>query len=372
MNSQTVLPGSTIGIIGGGQLGQMLAMSAKEMGYRVNVLDPNKYCPAASVANHFIQCAYDDVSGLTELAKKSNLLTYEFENVSASALKDIPISYSLPQGTDLLEITQDRVKEKQFLAQLKLPIASFSVIDTLEDLLDAIEVIGYPCVLKTTRGGYDGKGQVVIKSFADVEMAKGLLIQKCVLEEWLTFDKELSVIVAGNPQGEYVTFPCAENLHHQNILHQTIVPARVCQSVSSQASNLALEVAKKLHLTGVLAIEMFVVGQKVYINELAPRPHNSGHYSIEACDVSQFDLHIKGICGLPLASPNLLSSVVMVNVLGQHLEDSLELMLHHPTWHFHYYGKEQPQFGRKMGHITILSEDITYVLTALKKTTIWN
>ncbi|TLG81435.1 5-(carboxyamino)imidazole ribonucleotide synthase [Vagococcus zengguangii] len=372
MNKHVILPGAAIGIIGGGQLGQMLAMSAKEMGYRVNVLDPNEHCPASCLADTFIHCAYDNVCGLTQLANCSDILTYEFENVSAEALKMIDSPNYLPQGTALLEMTQNRVNEKRFLQKLNLLIADFQVVTTVEELDEAVKKIGYPCVLKTATGGYDGKGQVVIKSIDDLAIAATLLKQSCVLEEWLTFDQEISVIVAGNIQGDYVTLPCGENIHQQNILHQTIVPARVSDDICEKASQLALKIAQELQLTGVLAIEMFVVGQQVYVNELAPRPHNSGHYSIEACDFSQFDLHIKGVCGLPLSKPHLLSPVVMTNILGQHLNESLQKMMAYPTWHFHYYGKEQSQIGRKMGHVTILTDDVEKTLAILDETNIWD
>lgn len=372
MSRQVILPGATIGIVGGGQLGQMLALSAIEMGYHVNILDPNPACPAANIATKFICSEYDSRQGLNLLAKSSDVLTYEFENISAMALNELETPYYLPQGTKLLEMTQSRANEKSFLQELKLPIASFQVITNVKELTQATHEIGYPCVLKTVTGGYDGKGQVVLNSSKDIETAAVLLKQRCVLEEWLTFDREISVIVAGNPQGEYVTFPCGENIHQDNILHQTIVPARITNQLLNQATKIALKIAKASKLVGVLAIEMFVVGQDIYINELAPRPHNSGHYSIEACDFSQFDLHVKGVCGLPLCQPVLLSPVVMTNILGQHVETSVENMLNEPTWHFHFYGKSASNHGRKMGHVTVLTDNIECSLTSLALTHIWH
>ncbi|WVT90563.1 5-(carboxyamino)imidazole ribonucleotide synthase, partial [Enterococcus durans] len=280
-----------------------------------------------------------------------------------------------PQGTDLLAITQDRLLEKSFLETNNIVIAPYATIVSPTDIQDAIDGIGYPCVLKTTRGGYDGKGQYVLRSRTDLAPAMDLLREgTCVLEAWIPFEKEISIIVAGNGQGEYSTFPVVENIHRNNILHETIAPAHVSSEVIEEAERIARVIAEAVSLSGVLGVELFLTKSGgLYVNELAPRPHNSGHYSIEACSMSQFDAHIRGICGWPLSDKvRLLSDAVMVNVLGEQLLESYHLIDKKPDWQFHFYGKSQAKKGRKMGHITILTEDIQQTLDEIKKTNIWD
>ncbi|EOS7811520.1 5-(carboxyamino)imidazole ribonucleotide synthase [Enterococcus hirae] len=370
-----LLPGSTIGIVGGGQLGLMMAISAKEMGFKVGVLDPVTNCPAAQVADWYIQGTYDDTFALEELARRTDVITYEFENVSVEALNAISSMSFIPQGTDLLAITQDRLLEKSFLETNNIVIAPYATIVNPTDIQDAIDGIGYPCVLKTTRGGYDGKGQYVLKSRADLAPAMDLLREgTCVLEAWIPFEKEISILVAGNGQGDYSTFPVVENIHRNNILHETIAPAAIADEVVEEAERIARVIAEGMSLSGVLCIEMFLTKTGgLYVNELAPRPHNSGHYSIEACSMSQFDAHIRGICGWPLSKKvRLLSEAVMVNVLGEQLLESYHLIDKKTDWQFHFYGKAQAKKGRKMGHITIVTEDIQQTLDEIKKTNIWD
>ena len=370
-----LLPGSTIGIVGGGQLGLMMAISAKEMGFKVGVLDPVTNCPAAQVADWYIQGTYDDTFALEELARRTDVITYEFENVSVEALNAISSMSFIPQGTDLLAITQDRLLEKSFLETNNIVIAPYATIVSPTDIQDAIDGIGYPCVLKTTRGGYDGKGQYVLKSRADLAPAMDLLREgTCVLEAWIPFEKEISILVAGNGQGDYSTFPVVENIHRNNILHETIAPAAIADEVVEEAERIARVIAEGMSLSGVLCIEMFLTKTGgLYVNELAPRPHNSGHYSIEACSMGQFDAHIRGICGWPLSKKvRLLSEAVMVNVLGEQLLESYHLIDKKPDWQFHFYGKAQAKKGRKMGHITIVTEDIQQTLDEIKKTNIWD
>lgn len=370
-----LLPGSTIGIVGGGQLGRMMAISAKEMGFKVGVLDPMNDCPAAQVADWHIESSYDDTFALEELARRTEVITYEFENVSVEALNAIlPMSF-IPQGTDLLAITQDRLLEKSFLETNNIVIAPHATIVSPTDIQDAIDGIGYPCVLKTTRGGYDGKGQYVLKSRADLAPAMDLLREgTCVLEAWIPFERELSIMVAGNGQGQYTTFPVVENIHRNNILHETIAPASVSADVIEEAERIAKVVAEAVSLSGVLGVEMFLTKTGgLYVNELAPRPHNSGHYTLEACGMTQFDAHIRGICGWPLPKKvPLLSDAVMVNVLGEQLLESYNLIAKKQDWKFHFYGKKQVKKGRKMGHITILTEDIESTLKEIEKTNIWD
>ncbi|MTD41762.1 5-(carboxyamino)imidazole ribonucleotide synthase [Erwinia sp. CPCC 100877] len=369
-----LLPGQMIGIIGGGQLGRMIALSAREMGFRVGVLDPTADCPAAQVADWHLMADYDDLEALKELAQRAQVLTYEFENVDVGALLQVENLVNIPQGTDLLAITQDRLLEKSFLEESNIVIAPYATIVSPTDIQDAIDGIGYPCVLKTTRGGYDGKGQFVLYSSSDLVPAMDLLRKStCVLEAWIPYEKEISVLVSGNGRGEYTVFPVVENIHRNNILHETIAPARVEEEVMEEAQRIARVIAEKIGLAGTLAVEMFLTSNGgIYVNELAPRPHNSGHYTIEACSISQFAAHVRGICGWPLPEVHLLSPAVMVNILGNELNETLELIPEKADWNFHYYGKAETKPGRKMGHITILSEDLFETLEEIYQTNIWD
>lgn len=353
-------PGARVGIIGGGQLGQMMGQAAVSMGFEVLVLDPTADCPASKVSIKQIVAEYDDQDALNSLADQVDVLTYEFENVSSLALHEASHRTWVPQGTNALEVCQDRLTEKSFLESCGLPIAPYESVPSADALFPALDRIGFPCVLKTTYGGYDGKGQVVIHGNDDgvaLQDAAELASQsECVLEKWVDFSVEISTIVGANQSGDVICFPVSQNIHRDNILYQSIVPATVSQQVLNQAELLARRIAQKIDLVGVMGVEMFVTsGGQIYVNELAPRPHNSGHYTIEACDFSQFEMHIRAICGWPLPDPQLLSSVVMTNVLGQDLDGAYSDISAHPQWHFHFYGKTEARNGRKMGHITKLT-----------------
>lgn len=372
--NKPVLPGQMIGIVGGGQLGKMMALSAKEMGFRIAVLDPSVDCPAAQVADWHLLAEYNDLEALEELANRSEVVTYEFENVDVDSLVHIQPLVDIPQGTDLLAITQDRLLEKSFLESNNIVIAPYATIVSPTDIQDAIDGIGYPCVLKTTRGGYDGKGQYVLYSPSDLAPSMNLLKEgTCVLEAWIPFEKEISVLVSGNGQGDIETFPVGENIHRNNILHETIVPARVDDEVIEEAQRIARLIAKEVNLAGTLAVEMFLTNNGgIYVNELAPRPHNSGHYTIEACSFSQFDTHIRGICGWSIPTIELLSDAVMVNIMGDEIFETMDFVTEKMNWHFHYYGKTEAKPARKMGHITILTDDIFETLEEIYQTSIWD
>ncbi len=367
-------PGDTIGIIGGGQLGKMMAQSAKKMGFIVGILDPNQNCPAAQVSDWIICAEYADKEALREFARKVTVLTFEFENIDAAALREMEDLSAIPQGSEVISITQDRIKEKRFLESIGVSVAAFELVETTDQLTAALEKIGYPCVLKTTRFGYDGKGQVVLKSEADKEWAAALIAENsCILEAWVPFSKELSVMIVRNQRGEATIFPVSENIHVNNILHESIVPARISPIVSEKALEAAQQIADALQLVGTLGIEFFLTkDDNIFINELAPRPHNSGHYTIEAVSLSQFDAHIRAVAGLPMPKPRLLSAVVMVNILGQQMEDSLALREKKAEWSFHYYGKEGNYPNRKIGHITILTNDVEETLKEIEDTGIWS
>lgn len=372
--SELIEQGKTIGIIGGGQLGQMLTFAAKQAGMRVVILDPNPDCSAAQAADSSIVAEYSDKKAIEELARRSDVLTYEFENVDLEALEDVSDKVLIPQGTELLRITKDRLREKTFLKEHGLQVAPFAAVSCKEDLVSAIEEIGYPSVLKTCEGGYDGKSQLVLHTREDLKNADELLEQgRCILEGWVEFSMECSVMVARNMDGAISVFPVSENIHRNHILHESIVPARMSGELQSNAKKMAEKIADSLNLCGILGVEMFVGSDgRLYVNELAPRPHNSGHYSIEACNFSQFAVHNRAICNWPMPKIDLLSPVVMVNILGQHVDGCRKLVLKKPQWHFHDYGKGEIRIDRKMGHVTILTDDIEKTLAEVEDTSVWD
>ncbi|WEV46080.1 5-(carboxyamino)imidazole ribonucleotide synthase [Bifidobacterium sp. ESL0690] len=374
---ETLMPGATVGIIGGGQLGRMMALSARYHGFRIGVLDPTPNCPVAQVADFQIMADYDDKAAIRELAERSDVLTYEFENVDADAIDEVRGSVAVPQGTDLLRVTQDRVFEKQFINDHGTQTAPWRQVDNLEELDKAIEEIGYPAVLKTRRGGYDGHGQVVLHGPDDLANVhkrdeKAGTFPPSVLEGFVDFAFEASILISGNGH-DFVTFPIVRNEHRYNILHLTIAPAQVSDEIAEEANALALRLAKGFELAGTLAIELFITKDgRVVVNELAPRPHNSGHYTIEACSIDQFDAHIRGIAGWPLPQPKLLSPAVMANVLGQHVAPTRKLIAKHPEWYVHDYGKAEVRQDRKMGHITVLTDDTQRTVDELEATGCWD
>jgi 5-(carboxyamino)imidazole ribonucleotide synthase len=373
LSNKTILPGQTIGIIGGGQLGRMMALAAKAQGFRIAVLDPNENSPCGQVADIEITGEFDSLDAIKELAEVSDVVTYEFENINAEALDWLCAHAYVPQGSEVLEITQDRTKEKAAIQKAGCEVAPYAVITTAKDIYDNIEKLGYPSVIKTSRGGYDGKGQLVIKSEQDLTDAEQLLERGvCVLEKWIPFEKEISVIICRSVSGETAVFPVGENIHKENILHQTIVPAIVTEAAEEKAIKAANQLAEALGLIGTLAVEMFLTKDgQVYINELAPRPHNSGHYSIEACETSQFEQHIRAVCNWQLGSTELLKPAVMVNILGEHQEPLLKKIPELNDWKIHLYGKKDAKYKRKMGHVTLLRNSAEEALEEAEKSGIW-
>lgn len=365
--------GSTIGIIGGGQLGQMMALDAKQTGMKVIILDPTPNCPAGQVADEQIVAPYADTKSIEKLADKADVLTYEFENVDLNALEDVQDRVYLPQGTNLLYTTKNRLREKNFLRQAGVKTAPFMAVHTSAELKDAVKKIGYPAVLKTSEGGYDGHGQEVLRNKDDLDKCASILATgDCILEGWVPFNRECSVMVGRNEDGEITAFPVSENIHHDEILHLSIVPARISSELQQKAQKIAVQIAQAINLRGILGVEMFVTDDgEIYINELAPRPHNSGHYSIEACNFSQFAIHNRAICNWPLPQVELLKPVVMVNVLGQHVNGVRQQIQKKANWHFHDYGKAEVRHNRKMGHVTILTDDIEATLAEIDNTGIW-
>ncbi|MGY6208726.1 5-(carboxyamino)imidazole ribonucleotide synthase [Cytobacillus firmus] len=373
LSNTTILPGQTIGIIGGGQLGRMMALAAKANGFRIAILDPAEDSPCGQVADIKIIGEYGHLDSIKKLADVSDVVTYEFENISAEALEWLCANAHVPQGSEVLEITQDRTKEKTAIQKAGCVVAPYAVITTEKDIYDNIEKLGYPAVLKTSRGGYDGKGQVVIKSGQDIKKAAELLDNGvCVLEKWIAFEKEISVIICRNISGEKAVFPVGENVHKENILHQTIVPAMITADAEERAVKAANQLAEALSLVGTLAVEMFLTKDgQIYINELAPRPHNSGHYSIEACETSQFEQHIRAVCNWPLGSTELLKPAVMVNILGEHQEPLIKKIPELDDWKIHLYGKKDAKYKRKMGHVTLLRNSAEEAIEEAEKSGIW-
>lgn len=370
----TIFPGQTIGIIGGGQLGRMMAMAAKEAGFKVAVLDPAMESPCGQVSDIRIVAPYDDEAALEELAEISDVITYEFENIDYHGLKRLTEIAYVPQGAELVRITQNRITEKAEIRKAGVPVADYVVANHYEELAANIQTIGFPCIVKTAYGGYDGKGQIKLNSIEDIELTKPLFTHgACIAEAFVPFTKEISVIVQRNGNGETHCLPVGENIHKHHILHETIVPARVSDTILTQATKAAEQIADHLQLVGTLAVEMFVLADdSIIINELAPRPHNSGHYSLEACNISQFHQHVRAICGWPLRKPVLLQSCVMVNVLGEHVAPLSNAISKHPNWSIHLYGKEEAKTKRKMGHVTILTDNINETLTEIKHSGIWS
>lgn len=358
LSNQIIYPGAVIGIIGGGQLGKMMAVSAKQMGYKVAVVDPVKDSPCGQVADIEITASYNDREAIRKLAEISDIITYEFENIDYDALHWLKGHAYLPQGSELLLITQNRETEKKAIQSAGCEVAPYRIVKTKGELKEAVQSLGLPAVLKTCRGGYDGKGQFVIKETSQIEEASALLEHgTCILESWVSFKMELSVIVVRSVNGEISTFPAAENIHHNNILFQSIVPARVEERIQEKAAELAVKLADELNLVGPLAVEMFLTeGDELLVNELAPRPHNSGHYTLDLCETSQFEQHIRAVCGLPLGKTELLKPGMMVNLLGDEVkipEEEPELLKEAKLY---VYGKHEIKKGRKMGHITFMKQ----------------
>jgi 5-(carboxyamino)imidazole ribonucleotide synthase len=380
---KVIRPGSTIGVLGGGQLGRMMALSGRAMGYRFITLDPTVDSPCGQVADRQIVAAYHDIEAARMLSEQSDVITYEFENVDAEVTELLMEESYVPQGSRLLYITQHRLREKRAIESAGVKVAPYAQIASIGQLREELERLGTPCVLKTAMGGYDGKGQWILQSADDIEAAYEELSRagtELVLEQFIDFDKEISVIAARNPRGEVKVFPAAENIHVNKILHLSMVPARVDKSVLQEAEQLAMQIAESLNVVGLIAVEMFVTHEgELYVNELAPRPHNSGHYTMEACKTSQFEQHMRAICNLPLGSTDLLTPVVMVNVLGQHVEPVLDWIVQPEseqhadgiTAKLHMYGKHDAKENRKMGHVNVLAPSVEEALRWIEASDIW-
>ena len=352
-----ILPGATLGLLGGGQLGRMFTVAARTLGYRVTVLDPDPHSPAAEFATGHLNTAYTDAASLDTLARTCAAVTPEFENAPAEALDAVASRTIVRPAGAVVAIAQDRRREKRFFAERGFPVGGFAVIESEEDIGPALARVRLPALLKTARFGYDGKGQARIESRAQLESAFAQWKRvPCVLEELLALERELSVILGRSDDGAVAVFPVSENRHAGGILDLSIAPARIPPALAAEATALAARLAAELDYVGVLAVEMFVVGGALLLNEIAPRPHNSGHYTIDACRTSQFEQQVRVLCGLPLGDPSQHTPSVMVNLLGDIWsggEPRWEMVLAHPGAHLHLYGKREARPGRKMGHVTV-------------------
>ena len=360
----TILPPNMLGMLGGGQLGRFFVIAAHEMGYRVTVLDPDKNSPAGKIADVHLCAAYDDAAALETLAKTCSAISTEFENVPAATLDYLSQHCVVRPGARAVAIAQNRVYEKNFLHEIGLPVAPYAVINSAEDLPEDSTGI-YPAILKVARFGYDGKGQARVTDQTQAHAALAAFgSEVCVLEKMLVLDYEVSVILARDEQGNIAAFPTAENSHLHGILDVSIVPARAPAALHDLAHQMAMHIAQQLDYVGVLAVEFFVSDGHLLVNEMAPRPHNSGHYTIDACTTSQFEQQVRALAGLPLGDPRMHSYAAMVNILGdvwKNGEPAWEKLMAHTELKLHLYGKHEARKGRKMGHFTVLGKDVETV-----------
>lgn len=357
-----ILPGATVGVLGGGQLGRMFTLKARSMGYRVVVLDPDTQSPAGAVADRQIRAPYDDDRALAELSACCAAITTEFENVPATVLERLARASVVRPPIGAVATAQDRIAEKTFFQSHGFATAAFRPVRSRQELIAALAETPLPVLLKTSRLGYDGKGQATVESQADALRAFERFGEvPCVLEQRVELDCELSVILARGSDGDMAAFPVAENRHRDGILETSVVPARISEKMAHEARELALAIAEAMQYVGVLGVELFVArGGRLLVNEMAPRPHNSGHYTMDACSADQFEQQLRTLCGLPLARPWLMSPVAMINLLGDLWSDGepcWEEALRRPGVRLHLYGKAEPRPGRKMGHLNCLAAD---------------
>ena len=367
--SGMILPGATLGILGGGQLGRLFVVAARTMGYAVVVLDPDRDSPAAQLADRHIQASYTDNYALEHLARTCVAITTEFENVPASSLEYLAgVCQVRPSGA-VLAITQDRIREKNFLQSNGFDTAPFVAVDQRQALWEALQQVATPALLKLSRAGYDGKGQRWVRDLGEAETAFDDLGGKpCVLERCITIQTEISVVIVRGVDGCVVAYPPSENCHRKGVLDVSIVPARILPEIGARATQITIRIAELLEYRGVMAVEFFILQDgNLLINEIAPRPHNSGHYTLDACRTSQFEQQVRVLCGLPLGDADLLGPAVMVNLLGDLWRGDQappwDQVLSHPRAKLHLYGKREARPGRKMGHFTYLGESVEEALS---------
>jgi 5-(carboxyamino)imidazole ribonucleotide synthase len=363
-----LLPGGTIGILGGGQLGRMSAIAARRMGYKVKTFDPSAQACAADIADEHTAAEWSDTAALTRFALGCGRITLEFENIPPATVEFVAKSVPSHPSANVLAICQNRRREKEFLRASGIPCAAFAVVSSLAELQAAVKTIGFPCVLKTADFGYDGKGQVKLPTAeADLAAAWNKIGGAVgVLEAWVPFQLEISVLVARTVDGRTAVYDAAENIHRNHILHLSLSPARISAATAAEARALALGIAEKIQLVGLLAVEMFVQDGRIVVNELAPRPHNSGHQTFDANETSQFEQHVRAVCGLPLGGTKPLQPSVMLNLLGDLWKNGQEpdwtRVLADPSAKLHLYDKGKAAPGRKMGHVTVTAPTLEEAL----------
>jgi 5-(carboxyamino)imidazole ribonucleotide synthase len=361
--NRIVLPGATIGVLGGGQLGRMLALEARRMGYRVHTLSPGVDTPAGQVADLEVSAEYDDLDAIRAFARGVDVVTFEFENVLNDAADAAAEVVTVRPSGSALHITQQRAREKGFLADRGYPVAPFAKAQSLDELAIGLGAVGLPAIVKTSAFGYDGKGQHRINDIEEGERVWGLIgHQEAIIEQLVDFTMEISVVAARGLDGEFAHYGAIENIHRDHILDLSLCPARVPQGIAAEAVHLTHRVLDDLGYVGVLCVEFFVTGDgRLLINEIAPRPHNSGHFTIDACVTSQFEQQVRAVCGLSLGDTAQVKPAAMVNLLGDLWVDG------QPDWaaamavpdvKLHLYGKGDPRVGRKMGHLTALGDSV--------------
>jgi 5-(carboxyamino)imidazole ribonucleotide synthase len=368
---KSIQPGGVVGILGGGQLGRMLAIAARRMGYRVHAYEPQPDCPAGQICDLEVNAPYTDAAALKAFAEGVDVISFEFENIPRSAVEAVAELRPVRPRGEVLHICQNREREKTFLQTNGFPCAPFRVVDSGEALRAALAEIGTPAVLKTADFGYDGKGQIKLTGEVDAdEVWRQFGAPRGVLEKWIPFQAELSVVCARGLDGTIATFPASENIHTNHILDLSIVPARFAAPILKKAEELASEITRKLDVVGLLAVEFFLTSSgELLVNELAPRPHNSGHFTFDACVTSQFEQQLRAVCGLPLGSPELLRPVVMWNILGDLWKNGTpdwSAVLSDPRAKLHLYGKSEARPGRKMGHVCLMAETVEEALAGIK------
>ena len=355
-----ILPGATLGVLGGGQLGRMFCGAARTMGYRTVVLDPDTRSPAGVIADTHICAAYDDATALQRMAADCDAITTEFENVPAASLQFLAKLKPVHPAAACVQIAQNRIAEKNFARGIGISPALFYEVRQVSDLEAACAVTGLPAILKTATLGYDGKGQQVVNTLQQAQEAfRNMGAVVCVLEKKLELKMEISALLARNARGEVQCYPPAENQHRNGVLQQSIVPARVNQKIAEQAQASAIKLANAMNYIGVLAVEFFITtNDELIFNEMAPRPHNSGHYTQDAAVTSQFEQQVRVMCGLPPGDARLISPAVMVNLLGDLWHPDWTALLSEPNAKLHLYGKDAARPGRKMGHYNVLASTI--------------
>ncbi|MEO8572401.1 MAG: 5-(carboxyamino)imidazole ribonucleotide synthase [Pyrinomonadaceae bacterium] len=359
--ANTILPNSTIGVFGSGQLGRMFAIEARKMGYRVHTFSPDSDTPTGQVADIETSAGYDDLDAVRTFARSVDVVTFEFENVPSETVEAAAEFVGVHPKGDILHTTQNRLREKKFLADNGFPVTPFRRIKSIEDLYHGIEDLGSPAVLKTAGFGYDGKGQSKIKTHGDIEPSFAALNgEEAILEAFVEFKKEISVVCARGQDGSFASFGVIENAHEDHVLDISFAPAVVSKKVFVEAGEIARNIADELGYVGTLCVEFFLTnGDRLLVNELAPRPHNSGHLTFDACLTSQFGQQLRAVCGLPLGSTEFFRPAAMANLLGeiwQNGEPNWPAALRDERVKLHLYGKSGPRAGRKMGHLTTLAE----------------